>query len=94
MAILSNLYDTYAKHPAYLDLNEIEEKLAPYIDQFGIKIEDGMIVIGEKYQPLNSVLANRICAIIDEPLSVYIVLPGSIYILEKESGEVKINIKD
>lgn len=94
MSIYSNLYDTYAKNPAYLTLDEVKEKLSPYTDQFGIKVEDNKIVINQVLQPLNTILANRICAIVDEPDKVYIVLTGSIYVLEKESCEVRINLKD
>ena len=64
-------------------MNNMIEKLMPYADQFG-----------DKYQPINTIMVNRICDIIDTPQEVQIVLSGCIYILKKESGELRIKILD
>ena len=75
-------------------MNNMIEKLMPYADQFGIKFDGNTVEFGDKYQPINTIMVNRICDIIDTPLEVQIVLSGCIYILKKESGELRIKILD
>lgn len=94
MATFTNLYNTYAEHPVQYNSEQIQEMLSPYIEQFDIKIENNAITIGEEYKPLNTIKINRICAIVEEPQCIYIVLCGCIYILDKTSEKVEINIRD
>lgn len=92
MAVFSDLYKAYAEQSP-LELNKVKELLTPYIEQFDIKFQEKSLTIGKIQQPINTILLDRICAVVDEPQEAYIVLEGCIYVLDKANGEVRVNIR-
>ncbi len=87
---LFSLYPTKPENPQDLHAQEI---LAPYAELFGITFQNGKIKIGNGDELLNTLSLGHIHAIVDEPDFIYIVLHSSIYVLCKETGEVKIHLK-
>lgn len=93
MAIIAELYHKFTDKNIRVSIDEVRTILAPYIEQFKIKISEEAITFNAGKNPFGNILFKRICAIVDEPEQIYIVLEGCIYTLYKATTEIKMNIK-
>lgn len=93
MKTFSQFYEKYASVTASMKKEEVENILSPYAQLFNIKFEDGSIILANHDNPLNTIAINRIKAIVEQEDALYIVLPNSIYALDKSCGEIELNIR-
>lgn len=93
MTKTAELYKQYNAKAKSIEELQIDKIIAPYQELFDISIDDTKITFNKYNTPLNSILIERICGIGEEENLIYIVLPNSIYILNKNTGEIHINIK-
>ena len=94
MQNIEALYSTYATNNSNNVAIDFEAKLSQYKDQFSITITDTEIIFGEWKESISSLLQRNVLAIVDEPEYVYIILHASMFILCKNTGEVKVNIRN
>lgn len=94
MQNIEALYSTYATNNSNNVAIDFEAKLSQYKDQFSITITDTEIIFGEGKEAISSLLQRNVLAIVDEPEYVYIILHASMFILCKNTGEVKVNIRN
>jgi hypothetical protein len=94
MQNIEALYSTYATNNSNNVAIDFEAKLSQYKDQFSITITDTEIIFGEGKESISSLLQRNVLAIVDEPEYVYIILHASMFILCKNTGEVKVNIRN
>jgi hypothetical protein len=94
MQNIEALYSTYATNSSNNVAIDFEAKLSQYKDQFSITITDTEIIFGEGKESISSLLQRNVLAIVDEPEYVYIILHASMFILCKNTGEVKENIRN
>ena len=94
MADFNKLYETYSTTQASSVQTDITTILSPYQQLFDISIGEEAITLGKEKTPLNSIPRKNICAIIDDSDEIFIILCASIYVLNKTSGQVKINIRN
>lgn len=94
MQNIEALYSTYANNSSNNAAIDFEAKLSQYKDQFSITITDTEIIFGEGKESISSLLQRNVLAIVDEPEYVYIILHASMFILCKNTGEVKVNIRN
>lgn len=94
MQNIEALYSTYATNSSNNVAIDFEAKLSQYKDQFSITITDTEIIFGEGKESISSLLQRNVLAIVDEPEYVYIILHASMFILCKNTGEVKVNIRN
>lgn len=94
MQNIEALYSTYATSSSNNAAIDFEAKLSQYKDQFSITITDTEIIFGEGKESISSLLQRNVLAIVDEPEYVYIILHASMFILCKNTGEVKVNIRN
>ena len=94
MQNIEALYSTYATNSSNNVAIDFEAKLSQYKDQFSITITDTEIIFGEGKEAISSLLQRNVLAIVDEPEYVYIILHASMFILCKNTGEVKVNIRN
>ena len=94
MQNIEALYSTYATNNSNNAAIDFEAKLSQYKDQFSITITDTEIIFGEGKESISSLLQRNVLAIVDEPEYVYIILHASMFILCKNTGEVKVNIRN
>ena len=94
MQNIEALYSTYATNNSNNVAIDFEPKLSQYKDQFSITITDTEIIFGEGKESISSLLQRNVLAIVDEPEYVYIILHASMFILCKNTGEVKVNIRN
>ena len=93
MVDYNQLYDTYVNDKQTsknIDLNAI---LLPYVEQYSIVITENEIILGSEKNPLNKIPKRNIYAVVDEETDIHIVLRSSIYTINKNSGEIKIDIR-
>ena len=93
MTIIAELYNKYTNKNIRVSVDEARTILAPYIEQFKIKINEQAIVLNSGKNPFGNIPFKRLCAIVDKPEQIYIVLEGCIYTLYKATTEIKMNIK-
>lgn len=93
MATFTSLYEKYASATTSMKQEEVASILSPYTQLFNVKIENNKLLIANHNNPLNTIAINRIKAIVIEEDTLYIILPNSIYVLNKISGEVELNIR-
>ena len=94
MQNIEALYSTYATNNSNNVAIDFEAKLSQYKDQFSITITDTEIIFGEGKESISSLLQRNVLAIVDQPEYVYIILHASMFILCKNTGEVKVNIRN
>ena len=94
MQNIEALYSTYATNNSNNVAIDFEAKLSQYKDQFSITITDTEIIFGEGKESISCLLQRNVLAIVDEPEYVYIILHASMFILCKNTGEVKVNIRN
>lgn len=94
MQNIEALYSTYATNSSNNAAIDFEAKLSQYKDQFSITITDTEIIFGEGKESISSLLQRNVLAIVDQPEYVYIILHASMFILCKNTGEVKVNIRN
>ena len=94
MQNIEALYSTYATNSSNNVAIDFEAKLSQYKDQFSITITDTEIIFGEGKESISCLLQRNVLAIVDEPEYVYIILHASMFILCKNTGEVKVNIRN
>ena len=94
MADFNKLYETYTTTQASSVQTDVPSILSPYQQLFDINISEEAITLGKETTLLNTIPRKNICAIIDGSDEIYIILHASIYVLNKTTGKVNINIRN
>lgn len=93
MVDINKLYNTYVTSQPRENI-DFMAILSPYAQQLSITITEDEIVLGKNQTPLNRIPKKNIFAVIDEENDIYIVLRASIYIINKTTGEAKMDIRN
>ncbi len=94
MVDIKKLYDTYVtSQPCGKDI-DFTTILSPYTQQLAITITEEEIVLEKNQTPLNRIPKKNIFAVVDEENYIYIILRASIYIVNKTTGEARIDIRN
>ncbi len=93
MTNIDKLYDIYVTSQPRRKAIDFMTILSPYAQQLSIIITEDEIVLEKNKTPLNTIPQRNIFAIVDEEKEIYIILRASIYIINKDTGEIKINIR-
>jgi hypothetical protein len=94
MTKCSTLYNLYADKNICITAEEAQIKLTPYAQQFNITLSNDEIILGSDRISLGVLKIKSVCAIVDEPECIYIILNGCIYALYKATSEIKVDIRD
>ena len=94
MVDYNKLYDTYVNNEHTSKDIDLDAMLLPYAQQCSIVITENEIILGSENNPLNRIPKRNICTVVDEENEIHIVLRSSIYTINKNTGETKIDIRN